>query len=353
MPDDLRYTRILVVSDLVAATQRISFAQPLAPVLGKGLVFQAKGLEPAKIKPRFEAAAPELLVLSRLTMDEGQIWIDLARAAGVPVLYHIDDDLLAVPLALGREKYEAYNSPQRLAALRANMEGADLVYVSTAPLAEAVTAHGIATPIVAGDVYCSIEPAALKKAAPPSDLPVIGYMGTAGHAADLAEILPVVEELLHQVPTLQFELFGGLPIPPELQRFGHRARVVTPEADYAAFLAKMQRLGWWVGLAPLQDTAFNRCKADTKWVEYSLAGTAVVAADLPVYHRACADGCGILARDLRDWRQGIEALLFDEGRRRAMIAAARSKLATDYTHARLRAQIGEILARIAPVAEAA
>lgn len=337
--------RVLVIADQVAATQWISFARPLADCDDLVLDMQSQGLPDPRIAARFAEAAPDLLVLSRMTGPEGAIWITQARAAGIPVLFHIDDDLLAVPLSLGREKYQAYNAPDRLRALRANMEASDLVYASTAALADALRGHGIKTPIVAGAVYCSVNPRRLAVPLTCAGGPVIGYMGTAGHAADLAEILPVVEELMLTLPELQFEIFGGLDIPPPLRRFENRVRSIAPVGDYRAFLEKLQSLGWWIGLAPLQDTGFNRCKADTKWVEYSLSGMAVVAADLPVYHRACADGAGMLAADHAAWRQAIKALLFDPDLRKRVTMQARHQLETVYTHAALRAQISDIFAQ--------
>lgn len=346
MSEMLPLQRLLVVSDVTAATQRISFAQPLGAALGTGLMFQNSGLSPVEIKQRLTSAAPDLLILSRLTMIEGSDWLAAARAAEVPVIYHIDDDLLDVPLSLGREKYDNYNAPGRRTALLETIQGSDLVYASTPTLAARLAEHGITAAIVAGQVYCSVDPEDVARPRAPSDVPVMGYMGTAGHAADLAEVLPAIEELLLAVPDLNFELFGGLEIPTQLWRFGDRVRTIAPEGDYAAFLAKMQRLGWWVGLAPLQDTGFNRCKADTKWVEYSLAGVATVAADLPVYHRACAEGAGLLATDHRGWVEAVKALVHDADRRRQQVSAAQAKLATAYTHDALRHQVIDIFSKV-------
>jgi hypothetical protein len=112
-----------------------------------------------------------------------------------------------------------------------------------------------------------------------------------------------------------------------------------PVADYADFIPYLRSLGWWVGLAPLEDNAFNRCKADTKWVEYSLAGMAVVASDTVVYRRACGGGAGLVACGPAAGRQGILDLLLSPALRAATIIAAQRKLEARYTHEQLRRQV--------------
>lgn len=323
------------------ATQMISFGQPFAgaPDAPVQIVFEKTYAEAAEVEGAFARQSPDLLVLSRCTSPLGADWTRLARAAGIPVIFHIDDDLLAVPASLGASKFKAYNSPERLQALRDNIEGSDLLYVSTAELAKRFHEHGIRAPIVAGDVYCAVAMDEIGALTAPATGPVIGYMGTAGHAADLAMIMPAVCEVMECVSGLQFEVFGTIKMPSELDRFGSRVRHIPPVPDYAHFLPFLRSLGWWVGLAPLEDNIFNRCKADTKWVEYSLAGMAVVASDLPVYHRACAQGAGVLAKTNHDWRQSIMALLDQPADRAEMIQAAQQKLRAAYTHESLRKQV--------------
>ena len=345
---------VLVVTDSKGgptATQKISFSQPFDEP-GTAAAFQIRFATEqggAAISNAFASEAPDLLVLSRYTSAGGLDWIARARSAHVPVIFHIDDDLLAVPASLGESKYRSYNDPARLKALRDNIESSDLCYVSTGELGRRLKQHGVTAPIVAGDIYCSVSADEVGALVPPATGPVIGYMGTAGHSADLALVLPAICETMDQVPALNFELFGTIKTPPELARFGTRVRHLPPVADYSEFRACLRSLGWWVGLAPLEDNPFNRCKADTKWVEYSLAGMAVVASDLPVYHRACADGAGVLAQGRDQWRQSILRLIERPQERASMIEAAERKLREQYSHARLREQVAGIFEQVLAV----
>lgn len=343
--------RVLVVTDSKggpSATQKISFSQPFDDALG-GDSFQiryASEQSDEAIPSAFASEAPDLLVLSRYTSAAGAAWIAQARRAVIPVIFHIDDDLLAVPESLGASKFRSYNDPARLQALRDNIEGSDLCYVSTGELRRRLQDHGISVPIVAGDIYCSVSVDEVGALLQPATGPIIGYMGTAGHSADLATILPAIGEMMELVPELNFELFGTIKTPPELARFGSRVRHLPPVADYAEFRSFLRSLGWWVGLAPLEDNPFNRCKADTKWVEYTIAGMAVVASDLPVYHRACADGAGVLARGSEEWKDAVLKLIERPRERSAIIQAAQHKLREQYSHARLRQQVVQIFEQV-------
>jgi glycosyltransferase involved in cell wall biosynthesis len=336
--------RILVVSDVITATQSISFLQPLQTLLENGEVTLDLLDCPrtaGEAEAAFDAAAPDLLVLSRATHEASAGFIARARARRVPCIYHIDDDLLKVPESLGPDKFRAYNNPDRLERLRRLMRGADLIYASTAALRDELREFEPDTCIVSGDIYC-----AAGCWPPPEPIhspwPVIGYMGTSGHFNDLQIVLPAIERLLDEIPVLRFELFGNIRLPDRLGRFGPRAGWLAPEPNYAGFLGKLCSLGWWIGLAPIEDNPFNRCKADTKWVEYTTAGMAVVASDVPVYHRACADGCGLLAGGGDDWHHAIASLLGNQPFRDGMIARARRRLGEAYGQAALLAQLQDI-----------
>lgn len=339
--------RVVVVCDSVGATQTISFARPLAH--RPDIALKLNGDDPSmadrhRLAARWPSSgAPTALVLSRYTGKAGPALIDKARREGTPVIFHLDDDLLAVPESLGPAKFAHYNHPDRLAALRAMLEASDLVYASTPALGARLKAHGVTAPIVEGDIYCAMQ---ADRAFIPqrSPQPTIGYMATGGHGADLDLVTPAIERLLDRNPRLRFETFGRVSPPAALRRFGDRVAQRDGEPDYDAFLAKLAGLGWWVGIAPLEDTPFNRCKADTKWVEYTFAGIPTVASDLGVYTQACAGGAGLLARDDEGWERALARLIGQPTFAEKTLALARERLASRYSLERLAAQVIDVLA---------
>lgn len=340
---------LLVVSDAIAATQTISFARPLSIPDASGLALVMKSHDPAWRSPEAVAAMwskiqPDILALSRYTEPASKALIAEARKSGVPVVFHIDDDLLEVPASLGSKKADRYNEPERLGALRDAMDTADVVYASTRPLAHRLRYHGITGNIVAGDIYCGVDTTEVLEARP-AKAPTIGYMATGGHGADLDLALPAIVRLLHEIPNLRFETFGTIKPPSSLHGFGSRIGHHPGVRDYDRFLKTLSGLGWWVGIAPLEDSAFNRCKADTKWVEYTLAGIPVVASDLSVYHRACLGGAGFLAGDTRQWFDALRGLVREEGLRSRTLLTARARLAESYSRARLADQVLDVIRR--------
>ncbi len=351
--------RVLALADSVGATQYIFFEQPLRPAVAAG----ALALTMARDDPAWDEAdareslwcrhRPTVLVLSRYSNARALAFVDDARRRGVPVLFHIDDDLLDVPLALGSSKYNHYHQPERLAALRRALNSADLVFASTEPLARRLREHGIAAPVVAGADTCAVDASAFPQPLPALG-PVIGYMGTGGHSQDLAMVMPTLVRLLHEIPDLRFETFGTIRPPVEMVAFEGRYLHHAGVADYESFVSHLCGLGWWVGIAPLADNPFNRCKIDTKWVEYTYAGIAVVATDLPVYERACVAGAGMRATSAEAWHAALGDLLRDGNLRQAQVRRARQHLQQRHAELARRQPILRILdevtrrARLAP-----
>lgn len=342
--------RVLVVCDTVGATQHISFSRPLAADIEAGTVILTMvGHDPAwadeaVCRALWSSYEPDVLILSRYTSGLADGIISAARDARRPVIFHIDDDLLNVPESLGQSKFEHYNQPERLAALRRAMDASDFVYASTLCLAQALADNAIIVPQVHGDIYCSVDTDAVIRPLPATG-PVIGYMATGGHGADMDMVLPAVERLMNEVPELRFETFGTIGAAERLNYFGSRISHHKGVPDYDRFLAALGDLGWWVGIAPLEDTPFNRCKADTKWVEYTFAGLATVASNLPVYQQACADGAGLLASSEAEWYAALRRLILDRHFRQDTVANGRRKLMERYSRNALRAQLLDVLAR--------
>lgn len=111
---------------------------------------------------------------------------------------------------------------------------------------------------------------------------VIGWGGSATHLDDLLWIAPELARFLNNYPEASFSLKGSPSklaafvnaLPPEqvtCSPFGN-------EADYFEFLQSLH-----VGIAPLKDTRFNRCRSDGKFVQYAINGCVSLLSDLPPF----------------------------------------------------------------------
>jgi hypothetical protein len=115
--------------------------------------------------------------------------------------------------------------------------------------------------------------------------------------------------------------------------------VIPPVRPYSAFLEHFATREWDIGLCPLANTQFNTVKANTKWVEYTSVGAAVIATAGMAYDDCCSDDCGILLDGAQGWLEGLHALCSDPARRFRMVANAQAKLRRQYSIENLRDQV--------------
>jgi hypothetical protein len=344
--------RILFVANGNVPTLQLSFEKPLAAAVARGEIVTRLMIEPeicrgiegersdTWLASTLASFDPTLIVFCRYSGPGAQQIVDWARLEQVPVLYHIDDDLLSIPKDIGERKHALHNAPERLDTVRTLLGSADLVYVSTESLKQRLAVHVPEAQLQAGKIYCSGHVIRRPSAGPARK---VGYMASADHAHNLAMILPAIEALLERNPQVTFELFGSIPCPPELERFGERISTAPPIAIYERFLHEFASFEWDIGICPLNPIPFNLMKANTKWVEYTCIGAAVVASRGGVYDDCCADGAGMLAGTTQEWLDALELLIRDDAARIAQVSLAQQKLENNYSLAQLRDQVFAIL----------
>jgi hypothetical protein len=257
--------------------------------------------------------------------------LELARHHGVPVIFDTDDLLIDVPES---HPDHAVYQRRKLHALKPLLD-ADLAVASTPELAKYLA------PFQETLVLANQLPAALWRtrgssssdssdATPRPEL-TIGYVGTRTHAADLQMVENAILRVLEQrSPAVGF-LSVGVPLSPKLR--GHRhARVLMPaksiQHDYSEFARFALTLSIDVGIAPLLDTPFNRCKSDLKFLEYAAMGVPGVFSALPPYRRIRHGANGFLATNRRQWEDCLNELLNSADLRRKVAASAGEELAT-------------------------
>ena len=334
---------VLIFTENINATYFIGFDIPLRRLHSMGEV------NFAVVSQRHVAAAgrgcwerwnetfqPHVVVMTRYGQPHGVDIFDYFRRNNVPVVYHVDDDLLEVPDTLGTEICKRQGADAVVAARRHLLAHCDLIYASTSYLAHLLRSrfpsqrvfHGIYAPYM-GDMFDVMRG---KRA-----YPVIGYMGSKGHQHDLDLTVPGLERLLDERPALHFEVFGTIRMPVALERFRERVRSHPVKKSYVEFLTALGGLGWDLGLAPLVDSSFNRCKAPTKFIEYSACRIPVVASNVAVYAEAIPSGAGLLVD--HDWYTAMASLLDDAHGRQQCIVSAQRHCEETYSMALLEQQL--------------
>ncbi|MFL6734100.1 MAG: glycosyltransferase, partial [Sphingomicrobium sp.] len=348
--------RLLIVANAHLPTVQVCLEHPLRPLIRSGELLTELLTEPmlkvqkrrlgsasavaAWIDRQLDQFRADVLIFSRYSGPCASEILSWAKRNSVPVIYQIDDDLLAVPRSLGETKFAYHNDPKRLATVRTLLTGSDLVYASTEALRQRLNATVPGVDAVTGPINCSGRVLKVPRQGPAR---VLGYVASADHLPNLMMVLPAIVGLLDRHSDLSFELFGSIPVPEQLQRFGPRVRKIDPIADYDAFLDALGERQWEIGIAPLVPTPFNRTKSNNKWVEYSSVGVAVIASADMVYDQCCADGCGLLVDGLDEWRAALERLVTDEAERLATVQRAQRKLESDYGLDQHRRQILTII----------
>jgi glycosyltransferase involved in cell wall biosynthesis len=342
--------RILYIANALVETLQICLMQPLSSLVDGGSIvtsliteadIRQAGAEDdaaaiSRLEDKLAAFDPDLLLFCRYSGPMAEVMTAWARRNGVAVMYHLDDDLLNVPRELGEAKFRSHNAPERLASCRHLLAESHLVYCSTAVLGGKLRSHGLKAPVISGALNASasvITPAALRP------LRKVGYMGSSSHGADLAMVAPAIAAYLREFPEVTFEVFGAIPLPPELAELSGQVVQLEPVRGYQEFMQAFAAREWDAGLCPLLQTPFNLCKSNVKWLEYTSVGTAVIASAGTVYDDCCAGGCGILAGSGEEWLAALRRLTLDPELRHEQVRRAQMKLEQEFTRGRHTAQV--------------
>lgn len=249
-----------------------------------------------------------------------------AHMAGKPVIYDIDDLLLALPPDHpNRGDYE-----DTLGGMAHVLMTADHVIVSTPMLRNVLQpfqSQITVWPTVLPDEMWSLKPP--QPAAQNTPL-ILGYMGGQSHTPDIETIVPVLQRVLEN-RQLQVQIhFWGCTPPAGLEAFSQAVYHHPGVPDYAGFAAEFSANAFAdIWLAPLKPGLFTRCKSAIKFWEYSAVGGAGIYSRAEPYTAIVHDGeNGLLADTPDEWYAAIERLVADHNLRLHLAQNAQQTLIT-------------------------
>jgi glycosyltransferase involved in cell wall biosynthesis len=286
--------------------------------------------------------SPSIVVFVRLVEKNSLKVLKWAKYYSVPTVHFIDDDLLRFPKSLGIEKYNYYTCSDRVKVFKRLLTETTLVYCSTKRLKESLEKNDIVATFEVAKIYCSGEVLCSPKT---SEVITIGYMGT-NHQNDFKLIIRPLVELLKRNKNVKFEIMGKTPMPKELLEFSSQIKVIPWVQSYSQFRETLVSLDWDIGLCPLEKNTFNLAKADTKWVEYSSCGIAVIASSGTVYDASADGNCALLADSSDEWLQALESLVFDSNTRKTLVRNAQKKLLNHYSITMLGEQLLHVFKKV-------
>ncbi|MFL5664664.1 MAG: glycosyltransferase [Ktedonobacteraceae bacterium] len=238
-----------------------------------------------------------------------------ARRRAKPVLIDIDDWLLDVPTEHPHAAY--FRARPRQETVRLALRTATGITASTPTIAERCRALGLRTHVLPNAVDCS-----QFTRQPRSEGPItIAFCGTPTHDKDVSLVALPLRTLLHNRLDHVRIVSVGCSIP-ELQGLpGYTHHDFVPAPEYPLLISN---LCVDIGLAPLQDTPFNRAKSDIKYLEYSASGAVTVASAVAPYQSSIRDDRGILVRTTtpEEWSAALVRLIRDAPLRQRLAARA-------------------------------
>ena len=268
----------------------------------------------------------DIIVTQRYAIADGETADRLSahcRRSGARLVFDLDDDLLHIP----SDHPDAKALRPRAKVVRRMLRAADTVWLSTRGLAERLAALRPDAMVVENRLDERIWTAT---APPSSDHPVrILCMGTSSHDRDFAMIEPALTRLKAEyggrIDIGIIGMTGRHELPPGLQRIGTPVSAMRSYPGFVQWLSSVQP-GWHIGLAPLLDTEFNRCKSALKSIDYAALGLVVLASDMSVYRGSIADGLAghLVANTSAAWYAAIDRFMRDPDARRAVAGRSRA-----------------------------
>ncbi|MBQ0036879.1 MAG: hypothetical protein KBT35_08195 [Firmicutes bacterium] len=245
----------------------------------------------------------DVIVFLRSDTDLDMYVSKIAKKAGKHLVYVLDDDILNVPKYLSSAPNYLKPSTQR--QIKTIMSNCD-TFLTTSPVLLKKYGSGFK------NAFLINEPSLNRIDRKEKNKKIkVGFAGSIDRAQDLNQILrDTIEKLANKYhDEIDIEFMGAKPKFVDEFNLKH-----LPYQDgYDAYTAFMSKCNWDIGLAPMPDTEFHRCKYFNKFVEYASFGIVGVYSNLEPYIYGIKDGVnGLLVNNTTDeWFNAIVKLIED------------------------------------------
>jgi glycosyltransferase involved in cell wall biosynthesis len=285
---------------------------------------------------RFLRPAPtlqiDLALVQRTALAPEMVepFIEMCTARGIPIVFDLDDDLLALPP--NSHEYEHYRP--LLPGVQSLVAAARIVIVSTPELQDRIRKINPSTVLVRNALderlwfagQRSGETADLVPRTPDGSVEAL-YFGTMTHGRDLDIVRPVFEGIAAATGIdVRLTVIGGEPDTGGETWF-RRLPVPGGRSHYAEFVAWLREISprFRFGVAPLVADSFNACKSDLKYLEYGALGLPGVFSDVPAYDTVRNEATGVVvANEVDAWTEALRRLATEPELAGSLLANARA-----------------------------
>lgn len=196
------------------------------------------------------------------------------------------------------EKTDAYSVIKRI------MEVADGITTTTEYLARKLYKHNQNVAVLPN--YLDLERWDLPKKKNDSTTIRIGWAGSATHLKDMEMVEKPIKRILEEFPTVQLVIVGD----PRVAKLfdGYNVEFMLG-VEFEAWPEMLNSLRLDIGIAPLRDTEFCKCKSNIKWLEYSVAQISGIYSPTVYFRRGFEPDMGFIARTSDDWYNQLKVLI--------------------------------------------
>ena len=243
---------------------------------------------------------------------------------GIRLIYETDDDLLGV-----EENSPSYEYVTRVSkSITTFIDKADVVTVSTPTLASKFDENK--AEVIRNYYVDSVFD--IKRDIKKEGNLKLGYYGTLTHSKDLFLIKNVILKLKEKYD-FDFEVIGGFNASDNVDEDWFKSIELPPNnMDFEKFMPWLSKtVDWDIAVVPLEDSSFNQCKSELKFIELAVMAIPGVYSDMCVYNSIVEDGVnGFLASNEEEWIKKIEKLILDKSLRSKFRCNALNVVLSEY-----------------------
>ena len=243
---------------------------------------------------------------------------------GIKLVYETDDDLLGV-----EENSPSYEYVNRVSkSIIDFIDTSDVITVTTPTLASKFDENKV---VIIPNYYVD-SVLDIKDNIKTEGKLKLGFYGTLTHSKDLFLIKNVILKLKEKYD-FDFEVIGGFNAEDNVDEDWFNSIQLPPNnMDFEKFMKWLPgAIDWDIAIVPLEDSPFNQCKSELKFIELAVLGLPGVYSDMCVYNTVVNDGInGFLASNEDEWIEKIEKLILDKDLRKTFRDNALNKVLADY-----------------------
>lgn len=278
--------RLTIVNAVAMLTRKVGdyIYRVEQPSIALGKTGEATVITVSTLSPWFEklCISADVLILHLLTEHDLLPIIEERKRQRLPTIYELSDNIMALHEGVGVRGW--FSDPVNLALAFQYILMADAVQVTGFGITDQF--RFIDVPMVVFENQMATLGKAGRQA---SDRVILGWAGSSGHRGDIEAVKDVIAQAMGVCSHLDFAYMGDEAIYHLLSTALPAGRTIfTPPGTLEDYLDFLQTLD--IGMAPLQDNPYNRCRSDVKFIEYASRGVVPVLSSLTPYQASVQPG---------------------------------------------------------------